>query len=165
MVTTESLGATGAFPLIPCKYASLIMLQTCISVCNPVAQVRCTFGLPSVMVPVLSKTMCVIFEPFSSAKPPFFKRMPYFAAAPVAVITAVGVASPRAQGHATRSVVRPYCMTYKAFSKMGHWVPGAISAMVTTSKTNTMRYHTKAVATERTITDGMNQAAMLSATV
>merc|ERR1719267_131254 len=149
MVTMASLGATGDCPFMACKCACFSVLHAEDESAHPIVDARCTFGFPSVMVPVLSKTMCVILEPSSRARPPFLRRIPYLAAAPVAVITAVGVASPRAQGHATSRVVRPYCMTYRDFSRIGQWLPGAMLSIVTTPKTKTIRYQTKAVATER----------------
>jgi hypothetical protein len=72
-----------------------------------------TIGLPLVNVPVLSKTKVVIEEIFSSTSPPLIK-IPYLAAIPVPTITAVGVASPRAQGHAITKVEMP---NWKANSK------------------------------------------------
>ena len=57
-------------------------------------------------VPVLSKTMVVIDDILSKTSPPLI-RMPYEAATPVPTITAVGVASPRAHGHAITKVEIP----------------------------------------------------------
>jgi hypothetical protein len=48
----------------------------------------------------------VIDEIFSKTSPPLI-RMPYEAAIPVPTITAVGVASPRAHGHAITNVEMP----------------------------------------------------------
>jgi hypothetical protein len=62
--------------------------------------------VPEVKVPVLSKTIVVIELIFSRMSPPFI-RMPYEAATPVPTITAVGVAKPRAQGHAITRVEIP----------------------------------------------------------
>ena len=50
-----------------------------------------------VMVPVLSKNICLIDANFSNVSPPFI-NIPFFAALPMPTITAVGVASPIAQG-------------------------------------------------------------------
>lgn len=50
---------------------------------------------PTIIVPVLSKTMCVILAKFSRASP-FLTSMPCSAPLPVATIIAVGVARPRA---------------------------------------------------------------------
>jgi len=58
-----------------------------------------TDGWPDVKVPVLSKTMVVTLLIFSKTSPPLM-RIPYLAAIPVPTMTAVGVASPSAQGHA-----------------------------------------------------------------
>jgi hypothetical protein len=65
-----------------------------------------TYGLPEVKVPVLSKTIVSIYLIFSKMSAPFI-NIPYDAARPVPTITAVGVASPKAQGHATTRVERP----------------------------------------------------------
>ena len=58
-----------------------------------------TVGFPSVMVPVLSKTMVWIFLASSRASPDLM-RTPYSAPLPVPTMMAVGVAKPRAQGQA-----------------------------------------------------------------
>lgn len=63
-------------------------------------------NLPSVKVPVLSKTIVSIDELFYKISPPFIK-IPWFAAIPVATITAVGVASPSAHGQAMTRVAIP----------------------------------------------------------
>ena len=65
-----------------------------------------TRGLPLVSVPVLSKTTVVIDDIFSRMSPPLI-RIPKEAATPVPTMTAVGVASPKAQGHAMTSVEIP----------------------------------------------------------
>ncbi len=61
-----------------------------------------TLGLPSVMVPVLSSTTVSSLCAVSSALP---SRMstPFSAPLPVPTMMAVGVARPRAQGHAMTS--------------------------------------------------------------
>lgn len=58
-------------------------------------------------VPVLSKTTVVMFFNFSNTDPPSLIRTPNEAAMPVPTITAVGVAKPSAQGHATTSAEIP----------------------------------------------------------
>lgn len=65
-----------------------------------------TCGYPEVNVPVLSNTTIVIDDIFSKTSPPLI-RIPYVAATPVPTITAVGVASPRAQGQAMTKVEIP----------------------------------------------------------
>lgn len=65
-----------------------------------------TYGVPEVSVPVLSKTIVVIDEIFSNTSPPLIKT-PKEAAIPVPTMTAVGVASPRAQGQAITKVEIP----------------------------------------------------------
>mmetsp|Transcript_113907 Transcript_113907/g.271204 ORF Transcript_113907/g.271204 Transcript_113907/m.271204 type:complete len:259 (+) Transcript_113907:1405-2181(+) len=76
-------------------------------------------GLPVVRVPVLSSTTFCTWEPSSSGFAPLRTRMPQEAAAPVAAITAVGVARPRAQGQATSSTFSPCSNTKKALSSSG----------------------------------------------
>mmetsp|Transcript_12737 Transcript_12737/g.44242 ORF Transcript_12737/g.44242 Transcript_12737/m.44242 type:complete len:356 (+) Transcript_12737:314-1381(+) len=61
-----------------------------------------TLGRPSVRVPVLSNTTLRTLPARSSASPPLM-RMPCDAPTPVPTITAVGVARPRAHGHAVTS--------------------------------------------------------------
>jgi hypothetical protein len=64
-------------------------------------------GYPKVRVPVLSNTTVVTRLIFSSTVPPSLIKTPNEAAIPVPTITAVGVASPSAQGHAITSVEIP----------------------------------------------------------
>ena len=66
------------------------------------AIISVTTGFPSVIVPVLSKTIVLIWCAVSNASPPFI-RTPCSAPFPVPTIIAVGVASPNAQGHAITS--------------------------------------------------------------
>ena len=61
-----------------------------------------TFGLPSVMVPVLSNITAFILCMVSRASA-FFISMPFCAPKPVPTIIAVGVARPSAQGQAITS--------------------------------------------------------------
>ena len=63
-----------------------------------------TRGRPSVTVPVLSSSTRSIFSPRSIASPPRI-RMPSSAPRPVPTMTAVGTASPMAQGQAMMSTV------------------------------------------------------------
>jgi len=65
-----------------------------------------TFGQPDVSVPVLSKTTVVMELMRSKTSPPLIKT-PKFAATPVPTITAVGVAKPKAHGHAITRVEIP----------------------------------------------------------
>mmetsp|Transcript_4157 Transcript_4157/g.12908 ORF Transcript_4157/g.12908 Transcript_4157/m.12908 type:complete len:338 (-) Transcript_4157:247-1260(-) len=67
------------------------------------ASTSATWGSPTVSVPVLSKTTAVTECAVSKAVPPDLNRMPRDAPTPVPHMTAVGVARPRAQGHATTS--------------------------------------------------------------
>ena len=61
-----------------------------------------TWGWPHVSVPVLSKMTVVALESVSSAAPPLIST-PFWAPTPVPTMTAVGVASPSAHGHAMTS--------------------------------------------------------------
>jgi hypothetical protein len=65
-----------------------------------------TSGFPYVKVPVLSKTTIDIELIFSNTLPPLINT-PNLAATPVPTITAVGVASPNAHGHAITSIEMP----------------------------------------------------------
>ena len=56
-----------------------------------------TYGLPCVIVPVLSKIIVSMLVSFSNASPDLI-RMPNSAPFPVPTITATGVASPKAHG-------------------------------------------------------------------
>ena len=55
------------------------------------------------MVPVLSNTATFTFSDVSKVSP-FLMRIPYSAALPTPTVTAVGVASPNAHGHATTNI-------------------------------------------------------------
>lgn len=66
---------------------------------HPRLIISVTFGFPSVIVPVLSKTIASILHATSSGSPHLI-RIPFCAHFPVPTIIAVGVASPSAQGHA-----------------------------------------------------------------
>ena len=66
---------------------------------TPSATTSVTCGLPAVIVPVLSKTIVRIFSETSSALP-LLMRIPFSAPRPIPTMTAVGVASPMAQGQA-----------------------------------------------------------------
>ncbi|KKS06847.1 MAG: hypothetical protein UU61_C0028G0001 [Parcubacteria group bacterium GW2011_GWB1_41_4] len=79
-----------------------------------------TTGSPFVSVPVLSNTTIFIFFAVSKALLDFIK-MPFCAANPVPIITAVGVANPRAQGQAiiktATKIVRANAKEYPAKSQ------------------------------------------------
>jgi hypothetical protein len=66
-----------------------------------------TRGCPWVNVPVLSNTTIVTLYIFSKTEPPSFSKTPKLAAIPVPTMTAVGVASPKAHGHAITNVAIP----------------------------------------------------------
>ena len=58
-----------------------------------------TAGLPSVKVPVLSKTITFIL-PINSIASPLLNKIPCSAPRPIPTVKAVGVAKPKAQGQA-----------------------------------------------------------------
>ena len=62
---------------------------------------------PCVRVPVLSNTTIVIDYIFWRTVPPSLSKTPKLAATPAPTITAVGVANPRAHGHAITRVEMP----------------------------------------------------------
>mmetsp|Transcript_98932 Transcript_98932/g.236051 ORF Transcript_98932/g.236051 Transcript_98932/m.236051 type:complete len:468 (-) Transcript_98932:1421-2824(-) len=117
-----------------------------------------TLGLPSVMVPVLSKTTASTKWAASRAWPPLMST-PLLAPTPVPTITAVGAARPRAQGHATTStemaIIR---LKEKALwrSASGNW------SIFTTPKWSSSS-HSTSVARLRTMTVGTNTPETLSA--
>jgi len=78
-----------------------------------------TVGLPRVRVPVLSNAIVPILAVISRMSPPR-KRIPRVAAFPEATRTAVGVASPSAQGQAT---IRTETALRSAAAQMGNIVP------------------------------------------
>ena len=68
----------------------------------PTATTSVTLGLPSVMVPVLSRITASTLWQISNASP-LLIRIPWPAPTPVPTMMAVGVASPSAQGQAITS--------------------------------------------------------------
>src|SRR3989344_945965 len=71
---------------------------------NPLkATTSVTFGLPSVSVPVLSRTIALSFDVFSRVDASLI-RILCFAPRPVPTATAVGVANPNASGQAMTTV-------------------------------------------------------------
>ena len=64
-----------------------------------IGTISVTLGSPRVNVPVLSKITTLISLATSSALPLLIK-IPFLAASPVPIITAVGVANPKTQGQA-----------------------------------------------------------------
>ncbi len=70
-----------------------------------------TVGAPSVSVPVLSKATTSTSGKASSVWISLI-RIPFFAASPVPATSAVGVASPSAQGHAMTSTLTAAIRAY-----------------------------------------------------
>mmetsp|Transcript_49854 Transcript_49854/g.128276 ORF Transcript_49854/g.128276 Transcript_49854/m.128276 type:complete len:278 (+) Transcript_49854:1586-2419(+) len=78
--------------------------SACCSVHTPFdTRIDFTSSIPEVRVPVLSKTMVLMFCARCSASPPLYST-PNLAPTPVPTMTAVGVAKPSAHGHATTNV-------------------------------------------------------------
>ena len=84
--------------------ATAAIFISCASSIPEAQKTSTTLGLPSVNVPVLSKHTTVTSCAISSGWPPLIK-MPSFAPTPVPTITAVGVAKPKAHGHAMTKTV------------------------------------------------------------
>ncbi len=79
--------------------------STSLSLRPETANTSVSFGVPSVRVPVLSKTIVSSLCALSRASPPLI-RIPFSAPLPVPTIMAAGVASPTAHGHEiTRTVI------------------------------------------------------------
>ena len=76
--------------------------NNCSSVHPDAGTIETTFGLPSVSVPVLSTMSVVTFSSVSNASACLINT-PAFAPRPAATIMAMGVANPRAHGHAIMS--------------------------------------------------------------
>ena len=95
----------------------------------PTVVTAVTAGLPWVMVPVLSSTTAVRRRACSRASP-LEIRMPSSAARPVPTMTAVGVASPRAQGQAMISTAMVVVIAIVRFS-----VPGPKNAQAIAVRT------------------------------
>jgi hypothetical protein len=91
------------------------------------------------MVPVLSSTMAVSLWAVSSASPPLM-RMPFSAPRPVPTMIAVGVASPRAHGHAmmsTETAVTSAMLRRDSAGEANHQTTNVTRAMAITMGTNT----------------------------
>mmetsp|Transcript_35876 Transcript_35876/g.57203 ORF Transcript_35876/g.57203 Transcript_35876/m.57203 type:complete len:294 (-) Transcript_35876:2501-3382(-) len=108
---------TMAFPTICSEWDSAepSKLQNSWSSSQPMLRCSTTDGIPLVMVPVLSNTTAVIFDPDSIAPAPLIK-IPCFAPTPVLTITAVGVARPSAQGQDITSTATPNLKAKTTFS-------------------------------------------------
>mmetsp|Transcript_16959 Transcript_16959/g.46561 ORF Transcript_16959/g.46561 Transcript_16959/m.46561 type:complete len:230 (+) Transcript_16959:1215-1904(+) len=111
-----------------------------------------TAGLPLVSVPVLSKTTESTLEASSSVSPPFMST-PCLAPTPVPTMTAVGVASPSAQGHE---------MTKQAMPKRSAVVSGVSPGTRSNTPFVNRAYQMTMVSTEMTTTDGTKIPATVS---
>ena len=87
----------------PCSTAAAA-INTASSVIPSAVTTSTTSGWPIVSVPVLSKTI-TLSRVASSSADAFLNRMPCFAPRPVLTMTAIGVASPSASGHAITNTV------------------------------------------------------------
>ncbi len=93
-------------------------------------------GLPSVSVPVLSKTTTRVRWAISRASASLM-RMPWRAATPVPTMTAVGVASPRAHGQAMTRTATALRMPASQLPVPKPQAASVTSATATTAGTNT----------------------------
>ena len=92
-----------------------------------------TSGFPLVRVPVLSQATTVSLSERSSTSP-FLMRMPSSAPRPTPTVTAVGVASPRAQGQAiTRTEMREVRAKSRVFPRTKYHRQKAERAMARTT--------------------------------
>mmetsp|Transcript_13916 Transcript_13916/g.59539 ORF Transcript_13916/g.59539 Transcript_13916/m.59539 type:complete len:396 (-) Transcript_13916:1277-2464(-) len=96
---------------------------------SPPQSTRVTRGLPTVSVPVLSKTTQSSLCARSSTSPPRMSK-PCLAPSDVPTSTAVGVASPSAQGHATTSTDAAICRPSRSGALAGEPAAEAANAAV-----------------------------------
>ena len=89
-----------------------------------------------VRVPVLSITSASTPLRFSSAVASFIKMF-FCAALPIPTISAVGVASPKAQGHAITSTATADCIACCSLPAMSHHASPVTAAIAITAGTNT----------------------------
>ena len=98
---------------------------------SPKGIISVTTGLPSVRVPVLSKTSVLIFSACSSAEA-FLNSTPICAPRPVPTIIAVGVASPSAQGQEITNTVTAL-ISAKIKSSKNHQVSNRVRMLISTT--------------------------------
>ena len=100
-------------------------------------RISVSVSFPSVKVPVLSRTI-VVRSPARSSASPFRKRMPRCAPIPVPIITAVGVASPKAHGQAvTRIATKRSIAGVNPAPMRNHHTRNVTTAIPVTIGTNT----------------------------
>mmetsp|Transcript_103617 Transcript_103617/g.290206 ORF Transcript_103617/g.290206 Transcript_103617/m.290206 type:complete len:262 (-) Transcript_103617:88-873(-) len=114
-----------------------------------------TTGLPRVRVPVLSKMRAFTLPAISRVSPPFIKT-PWRAPTPVPTITAVGVASPRAQGQLMTKHAMPNRRLKVAGLSSWYQAAGTIPPLQ-------QPYHTRKVRKEMVTTDGTKMLEIVSA--
>ncbi|CAB4591416.1 unannotated protein [freshwater metagenome] len=102
----------------------------------PSAMTLTTEGFPAVNVPVLSNTMVSIRRVLSSTSVPRM-MIPLRAPRPVPTRRAIGVASPRAHGHATTSVDTATASAVSTLPVVHHQPRPARAASTMTRGTNT----------------------------
>ena len=93
-------------------------------------------GLPMVKVPVLSSTT-VSMLPAASRLCASLNQTPWRAATPIPAMIAAGVAKPKAQGHAMTNTETACIKAVSIIPVSHHVTPKVISAMTTTTGTNT----------------------------
>ena len=96
-----------------------------------------TAGWPVVRVPVLSKTISVMACACSKAMASLM-RMPRFAATPVPTSSAVGVASPSAQGQAMTNTATAFSRAFSQSPFIPHQPVNVASATTNTTGTKTL---------------------------
>ena len=112
------------------------ILNTSASLSFPRVSMSVTAGAPSVMVPVLSKiTISILWD--ASKASPFLNKTPASAPLPVPTIMAVGVASPRAQGHA---ITRTDISTVRENSKDSPLISQTENEIMETANTTGTKY-------------------------
>jgi len=99
------------------RLAAMMISSSCCSV--PVVSTSVASGFPLVSVPVLSKTIVFTFFMVCMASP-FLMSMPRCAPMPDPTTSAMGVASPSAQGHAMTSTAMPMPMAVLMSVKKYH---------------------------------------------
>ena len=95
-----------------------------------------TFGVPFVMVPVLSSATIWTF-PVSSSDTAVLNNMPFFAPSPFPTIIATGVASPSAHGQLITNTEMPLASAYAKSFPRNSQTRRVTSEMLITTGTNT----------------------------
>ena len=95
-----------------------------------------TFGVPFVMVPVLSSATIWIF-PVSSSDTAVLNKIPFFAPSPFPTMIATGVARPSAHGQLITNTEMPLASAYAKSFPRSSQTRRVTSEMLITTGTNT----------------------------